>query len=148
PLTSVLCLFDGDVLLFPLDHVPVGRTTLGHRFLSTGEISVDNSTDYLAKLKKTYVVLDPLERRQIIAEGLDRLSKAAGLTVKGDSALLDEVTGLVEYPVVLTGAIDADFMALPPEVLATMMRTHQKYFSCFYPDGTPAPRFVVVANNL
>jgi glycyl-tRNA synthetase beta chain len=148
PLNSVICLFDGAVLRLPLSDVPVGRMTQGHRFLSKGEISVDNAADYLAKLKKAHVVLDPLKRRQIIADGLDRLGKAAGLTVKNDPALLDEVTGLVEYPVVLTGAIDADFMALPPEVLATTMRTHQKYFSCLYPDGTPAPRFMFVANNL
>ena len=63
-------------------------------------------------------------------------------------ALLDEVTGLVEFPVVLMGAIDDASMALPPEVLATAMRTHQKYFSCLKPDGTPAPRFLFVANNL
>ena len=147
-LNSVICLFDGAVLRLPLGDVPVGRMTQGHRFLSKGEISVDNAADYLAKLKKAHVVLDPLKRRQIIADGLDRLGKAAGLMVKDDPALLDEVTGLVEYPVLLAGAIDADFMALPPEVLATTMRTHQKYFSCLYPDGTPAPRFIFVANNL
>ncbi len=67
--------------------------------------------------------------------------------VKPDPGLLDEVTGLVEFPVVLAGAIDAEYMTLPPEVLATAMRTHQKYFSCLRPDGTPAPRFLFVANN-
>jgi glycyl-tRNA synthetase beta chain len=148
PLNSVICLFDGAVLRLPLGDVPVGRMTQGHRFLSKGEVSVDNAADYLAMLKKGHVVLDPVKRRQIIAAGLDRLAKAAGLTVKDDQALLDEVTGLVEYPVVLAGAIDSDFMALPPEVLATTMRTHQKYFSCLYTDGKPAPHFLLVADNL
>jgi len=97
-------------------------------------------------------VLDWSERRAIIAKGLDKLAKSEGLTVKLDEGLLDEVTGLVEYPVVLMGRIDADFVrplpeGLPPEVLATAMRTHQKYFSCLNPDGTPAPRFLFVANN-
>jgi glycyl-tRNA synthetase beta chain len=149
PLNSVICLFDGAVLNLPLGDVPVGRMTRGHRFLSKGQISVDNATDYLAKLEKAYVVLDPAKRRQVIAEGLDQqLAKDEGLTVKDDPALLDEVTGLVEYPVALMGAIDADFMALPPEVLATAMRAHQKYFSCLRPDGTPAPRFLFVADNV
>jgi len=148
PLNSVICLFDGAVLNVPLGYVPVGRMTQGHRFLSKGEISVDNTADYLAKLEKAYVVLDPAKRRQIIAGGLDQLAKAEGLTVEDDPALLDDVTGLVEYPVALIGAIDPDFMALPPEVLATAMRVHQKYFSCLRPDGTPAPRFLFVANNV
>lgn len=153
PLNSVICLFDGAVLKLPLDEVPVGRVTRGHRFLSSGEISVDNAADYRAKLEQAHVILDPAKRRQIIAERLDRLAKAEGLTVKDDPALLDEVTGLVEYPVVLMGSIDADFVrqlpdGLPPEVLATAMRMHQKYFSCLNPDGTPAPRFLFVANNV
>ena len=125
-----ICLFDGEVLPLPLDRVPVGRTTRGHRFLSEGEITVDNAAEYLEKLEAAHVVLDPDRRRDMIAADLDRLAAAEGLTVKPDPGLLDEVTGLVEYPVVLIGAIDAASMELPPEVLATAMRTHQKYFSC------------------
>jgi glycyl-tRNA synthetase beta chain len=147
PLKSVICLFDGAVLPLPLGDVPVGRMTQGHRFLSKGGISVDNAADYLAKLYKAHVVLDPVKRRQIIADGLDRLSKSEGLTVKDDPALLDEVTGLVEFPVVMMGTIDDESMALPPEVLATAMRAHQRYFSCLKPDGSLAPRFLFVANN-
>jgi len=148
PLNSVICLLDGAVLSLPLGDVPVGRMTQGHRFLSKGKISVDNAGDYLAKLEKAHVVLDPVKRRQTIADGLDRLAKAEGLTVKDDPQLLEEVTGLVEFPVVLAGSIDADFMMLPPEVLATAMRTHQRYFSCLQPDGRPARRFLFVADNL
>jgi glycyl-tRNA synthetase beta chain len=153
PLSSVICLFDGEVVNLPLDDVPVGRVTRGHRFLSKGEISIANAADYLAKLEKAHVVLDRDKRRQIIADGLKAQAEAEGLTVKPDEVLLDEVTGLVEYPVVLLGSIDADFVrplpdGLPPEVLATAMRTHQKYFSCLNPDGSPAPRFLFVANNV
>ena len=71
-----------------------------------------------------------------------------GLKVRADPGLLDEVTGLAEFPVVLAGAIDADFMTLLPEVLQTAMRTHQKYFSCADAAGAPAPHFLFVANNL
>jgi glycyl-tRNA synthetase beta chain len=148
PLTSVICLFDGAVLPLPLDQIPVGRVTSGHRFLSEGEIAVDNAADYLDRLEQAHVILDHDRRRDLIAADLLRLASAEGLTVRPDPALLDEVAGLVEFPVVLLGAIDEASMALPPEVLATAMRTHQKYFSCLNRDGTPAPRFLFVANNL
>jgi len=148
PLTSVLCLFDGEVLSLSLDRIPVGRTTRGHRFLSPGEISVANAADYLDRLRKARVVLDQECRRAVIRQGLEDAVAAEGLSLKPDPELLDEVTGLVEFPVVLAGAIDTDFMTLPPEVLATAMRVHQKYFSCLRPDGTPAPSFLFVADNL
>ena len=154
PLISVVCLFDGAILPLPLDQIPVGRTTRGHRFLSEGEITVDGAADYLRKLEQAHVILDQDRRREIIAAGLERLAAAEGLRVKPDPGLLDEVTGLVEFPVVLMGAIDEASMALPPEVLATAMRTHQKYFSCLKAEpapakagGTAAPRFLFVANN-
>src|SRR5712691_8453121 len=148
PLNSVICLFDGAVLPLPFDQIPVGRTTRGHRFLSDGEIAVENAKDYREKLEAAHVILDHDRRRDLIAADLDRLAGTQGLTLKPDPALLDEVAGLVEFPVVLMGRIDEASMSLPPEVLTTAMRTHQKYFSCLNPDGTPAPRFLFVANNL
>src|SRR5208282_4088947 len=99
-------------------------------------------------LQQAHVIIDQARRREAIRADLDLRATALGVAVKPDPGLLDEVTGLVEFPVVLAGAIDADFMTLPPEVLATAMRTHQKYFSCVRPDGAPAPRFLFVANNL
>ncbi|HEX3953649.1 MAG TPA: glycine--tRNA ligase subunit beta, partial [Stellaceae bacterium] len=147
PLISVICLFDGEVLPLSIDRVPVGRVTRGHRFLSEGEIAVENAADYMRRLAAASVVLDQDKRRDFISAELDRLAKARQLSVKPDPGLLDEVTGLVEYPVVLMGAIDAESMALPPEVLATAMRTHQKYFSCLNAGGTTAPHFLFVANN-
>jgi glycyl-tRNA synthetase beta chain len=155
PLVSAVCLLDGKILPLALDEIPVGRTTLGHRFLSQGEIAVDNAADYLEKLEAAYVILDHARRRNIIEADLDRLALSEGLKVKSDPGLLDEVTGLVEFPVVHMGAIDEESMTLPPEVLATAMRTHQKYFSCLNPEPAPAkaggslaPRFLFVANNL
>lgn len=152
PLTSVLCMFEGEVLPLALGEVPVGNTTRGHRFLSPGEIAVADSADYVAKLEAAHVVLDQDRRRELIAADLERLAKAEGLGVKPDPGLLDEVTGLAEFPVVLIGKIDDEFVrplpeGLPPEVLATAMRTHQKYFSCLKSDGSPASRFLFVANN-
>jgi glycyl-tRNA synthetase beta chain len=148
PLTSLVCLFESEVVPLPLDRVPVGRTTRGHRFLSPGEICVTNAAEYLERLGKAHIVLDQEHRKEIIRTDLEAAAAGQGFVVKPDPALLDEVTGLVEFPVVLAGAIDAQYMALPPEVLATAMRTHQKYFSCEQSDGTPAPRFLFVANNV
>lgn len=147
PLNSVVCLFDGAVVPLGLGRVPVGGRTRGHRFLSPGEFPVSDAADYRKKLAAANVVLDRAERRTQIQQALADRAAAEGLTVKPDEGLLEEVTGLVEYPVVLAGTIDADFMDLPPEVLSTSMRAHQKYFSALNPDGTPAPRFLFVANN-
>jgi glycyl-tRNA synthetase beta chain len=148
PLISVICLFDGDLLRLALDQVPVGRCTRGHRFLSPGEICVRDAAEYLRRLGDAYVVLDQDQRKERIIQDLKRVAGGKGYALKPDPSLLDEVTGLVEFPVVLAGTIDADFITLPPEVLATAMRAHQKYFSCLKPDGTPAPCFLFVANNL
>jgi glycyl-tRNA synthetase beta chain len=148
PLISVICLFDGKIVPLTLDGIPVGRTTRGHRFLSEGDIAVDNAADYRDRLEAAYVILEQDRRRTLIAADLDRLATARGLMVKPDPGLLGEVAGLVEFPVVLMGTIDDASISLPSEVLATAMRTHQKYFSCLNPDGSPAPRFLFVANNL
>jgi glycyl-tRNA synthetase beta chain len=147
PLTSVVCLFEGEVLPLPVDRVPVGRTTRGHRFLSPGEICVVNAAEYLERLGAARVVLDQDRRKEIIRKGLEAAAADEGFVLKPDPGLLEEVTGLVEFPVVFAGAIDAEFMTLPSEVLTTAMRTHQKYFYCLQSDGAPAPRFLFVADN-
>src|SRR4051794_16299801 len=115
PLTSAICLFDGRVLPLDLGSVPVGATTRGHRFLAPAEFTVSGFADYAEKLRAAYVILDPAVRRQKIADDLALTAKGEGLHLKDDPALLDEVTGLVEFPVVLAGRIEPDFMALPPE---------------------------------
>jgi glycyl-tRNA synthetase beta chain len=152
PLTSVVCLLDGEVVPLAADwlggSVPVGRMTHGHRFLAPAEICVAGAADYVEKLQHAHVMIDQDRRRQAIASGLERRAAELGVTVKQDPALLEEVTGLTEFPVVLAGTIDADFMSLPPEVLATAMRAHQKYFSCVDADGAAVPHFLFVADNL
>jgi glycyl-tRNA synthetase beta chain len=147
PLSSVICLFEGEVLPLALDQVAVGRLTRGHRFLSPTEICVGSARQYVESLRAARVVLDQEQRKQTIRNDLEKSAAAEGFVLNLDSGLLDEVTGLVEFPVVLSGTIDAEFMRLPPEVLATVMRTHQRYFSCSQPDGRLAPRFLFVADN-
>jgi glycyl-tRNA synthetase beta chain len=148
PLTSILCIYDGAVVPLAIDGVPVGNTTRGHRFLSPGEFCADSVSEYLDKLTHAYVVVDPKRRRELISADLDRRAAELGVAVKPDPGLLDEVTGLAEFPVVLAGTIDPAFTTLPPEVLETAMRTHQRYFSCVSPDGWAAPYFLFVADNL
>jgi glycyl-tRNA synthetase beta chain len=152
PLTSLLCLLDGEIVPLAADWlgggVPVGRITHGHRFLAPSGICVSGAADYLEKLQHAHVIIDQDQRRQAISSGLARRAADLGARVKQDPALLEEVTGLAEFPVVLAGTIDADFTGLPAEVLATAMRAHQKYFSCIDADGAAAPHFLFVADNL
>tara|TARA_R110002072_G_scaffold118593_6_gene250516 strand:- start:946 stop:3045 length:2100 start_codon:yes stop_codon:yes gene_type:complete len=147
-LERVLCLFGSDVLSLNLrNDIPCGRTTSGHRFLAPKPFDVDGFDDYVNKLRHAFVVLDREDRKAHIAEHAEAAAKAEGLSLRDDPGLLDEVTGLVEWPVVMTGKIDDDFMDVPDEVLITSMRAHQKYFSLLNADGSLAPRFVVVANT-
>ncbi|MDH3236009.1 MAG: glycine--tRNA ligase subunit beta [Alphaproteobacteria bacterium] len=120
--------------------------TSGHRFLAPKLFAVKSFADYQAKLKDAHVVLDPAERRAKIEKDASARAKKAGLTLRDDPALLDEVTGLVEWPVVLMGAIDEAFMDVPPEVLITSMRAHQKYFALLDDKGNLASKFILVAN--
>ncbi|HEY0395256.1 MAG TPA: glycine--tRNA ligase subunit beta [Candidatus Elarobacter sp.] len=148
PLQNILCLFDGAVVDAELraHGLRANDTTYGHRFLAPQRITVASFEDYLRRLRAAYVVLDPRERKTTIVDGIAALASAEGLVVPDDPALLDEVAGLVEWPVPLLGSIDAHFMRLPREVLTSTMRANQKYFPLETAGGTLAPRFAVVAN--
>jgi glycyl-tRNA synthetase beta chain len=126
--------------------VEFGATTRGHRFLAPLPFTVMSFADYRDRLRRAHVILDPQDRRAAILRQAAAKAEAAELTTRPDEALLDEVVGLVEWPVVLIGGIDDAFMDLPPEVLTTSMRTHQKYFSLLDGEGKLAPRFLVVSN--
>lgn len=147
PLHNILALFGGDVLAVSYENVKATAHTFGHRFLSPGAIAVTDFADYRAKLAEAHVLLCPSERRAEIVSQAEKLAEKAGLTLRPDEGLLQEVTGLVEWPVVLMGSIDAEFMEVPPEVLTTTMRINQKYFTLLNADGTLAPKFIVVANQ-
>ena len=151
PLYGVVAVFDGSALdggiaLAADDVLPFGGTTRGHRFLAPAAIEATGFADYAEKLRCAYVELDPAARRDRIGGDAAAAVEAAGLRLRPDEALLDEVTGLVEWPVVLMGRIDEAFMGLPPEVLTTAMRSQQKYFAIDDAAGALAPRFLFVAN--
>jgi glycyl-tRNA synthetase beta chain len=146
PLQSILCIFDGDVVPFEIAGVPSGNLTHGHRFMAPESFLVRDFDDYVARLRIAKVVLDGVERREIIARGAKTFAREYGLEVADDPALLDELKGLVEWPVPLLGAIDETFMTVPSEALVTTMRTNQKYLTLRAPDGALARQFVLVAN--
>jgi len=154
PLQSIIALFDGKVLTGEVSPggamapIAFGDRTRGHRFLSQGEFAVSNFGEYEAKLRAAHVILDPAERRKLILDGAQRLCSQAGVKLRDDDGLLDEVTGLVEWPVPLLGTIDAQFMDVPAEVLIVSMKVHLRHFTTTKADGSLANRFVVVANNV
>jgi glycyl-tRNA synthetase beta chain len=146
PLHSIVCLLGGKVVPFDVDGVKSGDTTRGHRFMAPDAFAVKDFTDYEMKLLEAKVVLDPAKRAHFIHEGAKALAEAEGLKLVEDEGLLNEVAGLVEWPMPLIGRIDDEFMSVPQEVLTSTMRANQKYFACVDAKGKLAPRFVVVAN--
>jgi len=148
PLHGILCVFDGKIVGdVAFGNKPVSNMTVGHRFLSPGPITVGSFAEYEEKLERASVMLDPARRRETILRSAENLAAQEKLTLWHDDALLGEVMGLVEWPVALMGSIDDEFMDLPPEVLTTTMRHHQKYFSLLDAKGNLAPRFIMVAGT-
>jgi len=146
PLHSILCLFDNKIVPIEFGGIKAGNATYGHRFLSPKPITVKTAEKYESLLEKAHVLADRDKRKAEICKQAEALAAKHGLTVKRDDGLLEEVTGLVEWPEVLLGNIDKQFMDLPPEVLSTSMRTHQKYFSLLDKSGKLAPHFLLVSN--
>lgn len=151
PLHSILCIISdeagAEIVPLTVDGIEAGNTTRGHRFLAPDEIEVSGFEDYQTKLARAHVVLDPAARADTIWHDATNMAFAAGLEVVEDAGLLAEVAGLVEYPVVLMGRIGEDFLGLPPEVLQTSMKEHQKFFSVRNPKSGQIERFVTVANR-
>ncbi len=129
PLHSIVCIFDGKVVPVEFAGIKAGNVTYGHRFLAPQAITIGKPEEYEAALEKAFVIADADKRRATIEAAASAAAKAKNLAVKKDQGLLDEVTGLVEWPTVLMGQIDAKYMDLPPEVLTSEMRAHQKYFA-------------------
>ncbi len=149
PLHTILCILSGpagaEVVPVAVEGIAAGDTTAGHRFMAPARFRVTGFEDYARKLAAAKVVLDHDRRVGQIAADAETMAFARGLAVVPDAALLAEVAGLVEWPVVLMGAIAPEFLDLPPEVLQTSMREHQKFFSARDASGR-ITHFVTVAN--
>ena len=151
PLHSIICIMSDDtgatVVPLEIDGITAGDTTQGHRFMGPETFRVVGFEDYQAKLKRSKVILDAEERAEHIWHDATNMAFAAGFEVVEDRGLLREVAGLVEWPVVLMGQIGDEFLELPPEVLQTSMKEHQKFFSVRNPSTGRIERFVTVANR-
>lgn len=156
PLHGGCAIFNDDPLNFTVsmneeNHpdpllIAFNNTTTGHRFMAPSSFPVKNFEDYQQKLSKAFVSVDQDKRQDSLVQQIADLCAEHNLTILDDKGLLDEVTGLVEWPVCLLGTIDDRFMTLPPEVLRTTMRVHQRYFSVHKKGGAFAPHFIIAAN--
>jgi glycyl-tRNA synthetase beta chain len=151
PLHAILCTFGGahetpEIVPFAVDGVAAGDVTYGHRFMAPQAIHVRRFDDYVAALAKAKVVLDRERRKSIILADAQSLALAHGLELIEDEGLLDEVAGLVEWPVTLMGEFESAFLDIPPEVIRATIRANQKCFVLRYADGRLANKFILVSN--
>jgi len=146
PIRWVVAILGGQRLRFEIGGVPAGNATSGHRFLGKAHIPVKDFRDYEAKLRKNFVLVRPEERRKKIDQELARLVSGKGLRVNADQELANLVTYLNEYPAVIMGGFDPSYLALPEEILITVMRGHQKYFAVRRRTDGLAPHFLAVIN--
>src|ERR1700754_5039732 len=152
PLHAIIATFgpeteEPDVVKFSVDGIEAGQTTYGHRFMAPGAISVRRFEDYEAKLKAAKVILDPQARKDIILADAKELAFAQGFELVEDQVLLDEVSGLVEWPVVMMGSFEQEYLAIPGEVIRATIRNNQKCFVVSDPKtGKLTNKFIITAN--
>jgi len=151
PLHSIVATFGPEtetpeIIPVSIGHIQAAATTYGHRFMSPAPISVKRFEDYALLLERAKVVLDAARRRDIILHDAKDLAFAQGLELIEDPALLEEVAGLVEWPVTLMGKFDESFLAIPQEVIRTTIRVNQKCFVLRKTDGAMANHFILVSN--
>jgi glycyl-tRNA synthetase beta chain len=148
PLQSILCTFDGEVVPFEVEGIKSGSTTRGHRFLSEGDIEARRFDDYAGALHKAHVIVDAAARMETIRADAKNLAFAQGLEMIEDEALLKEVAGLVEWPVVLMGSFDQNFLNVPEEVIITTIKNNQKCFCLRGKGGKLSHHYLLVANTI
>ena len=148
PLRNILCIYDKKIIPFQYGHLIANNITRGHRFMSDKIFKIEDFREYQTILQNNFVILDQLEKENLIKKALDEEAEKLNLIIKEDPILLEEVTGLVEYPRILKGKINEKFLSVPSEILISAMRSHQKYFSVFNKDGNFAPYFFFVSNIL
>ncbi|MGM0416193.1 MAG: glycine--tRNA ligase subunit beta [Thermodesulfobacteriota bacterium] len=146
PVHWLVALYGGEVVPFNFGNLETGNESRGHRFMAPGRFSVNSCSEYLAQCRAHHVIVDPQERKEIIASGIEGIAAEVGGTLNLDEELLDEVVNLVEYPVPLCGHFDEEFLELPDELLITSMKEHQRYFTLADKEGKLLPRFITVSN--
>lgn len=146
PLRSMVCMLGDAVIPVRRGHLRASNVTYGHRFMSPDAIELHEPASYEVALHEAHVMADWTSRRSSIARQASKLADEAGLYLKEDARLIDEITGLVEWPVALLGRFEDAYLRLPPEVLVLEMRHHQKYLALLDETGAVSNRFIMVAN--
>ena len=148
PIHWILALYDGRIVPFRIANVESGNTSRGHRFMGPDSFPVENLEGYLAGTRNRFVVVDPVERKEIIREETRKAAATVGGRVLPSEELLETVTFLTEYPTVVCGNFDREYLKLPQEVLITTMIHHQKYFPVVDGKGALLPHFLTINNTL
>ncbi|MDD5722195.1 MAG: glycine--tRNA ligase subunit beta [Syntrophales bacterium] len=148
PIHWILAIFGGDVIPFSIENITSSDTSRGHRFMAPEPFKVEGFEDYLNKTEKRFVIVDPDRRKKIIRDEARAAADAVSGCVLENEALLQEVSFLIEYPSVVCGTFDREYLVLPKEVLITAMMKHQKYFPVVDTHGGLLPYFITVNNTL
>ena len=147
PIRWFVALFGKDVIPFELAKVKSGKVSRGHRFLGTGDFTIESPAAYEETCKEHFLIVDPEVRKQMILDGLQKLADEKGGTIIMDDDLLEEVVYLVEYPTALCGEFDEDYLKLPEAAIITPMKDHQRYFPMRDKDGKLMNLFLTVRNG-
>jgi len=147
PIHWIVALLGDRVIPFSLEGISSGHRTFGHRFMAPEAISLKGAGDYVSQLRQAQVIVDPKEREDLLQKSVETLAGQAQGRVLADPELLQEVNFLVEFPEPVSGRFDPDFLKLPPEVLITSMKEHQRYFPMIDEQGDLLPCFIAVNNT-
>ncbi|OGW59907.1 MAG: glycine--tRNA ligase subunit beta [Nitrospirae bacterium RBG_16_64_22] len=147
PVHWILALLDGEVIPFQAAGIQSGRSTRGHRFLSPDPFPLRHASEYPAALAPRHVIPDRTERRRRVTVQVEALAAEAGGVVENDPALIETVTDLTEFPVAVRASFDASFLNLPPEVIVSVLREHQKNFAVRDAAGRLLPHFIGISNT-
>ncbi len=147
PIRWITALFGNTIIPFEIEGLKSGDTTRGHRFISPDEVRINDPAAYSQILLNNHVIADPSERKKIITEEIKKIETASNCIVHDDKELFETVMFLVEYPVVILGNFDAEYLSLPKELLVTVMKNHQKFFSVEDKNGDLLPHFVLISNS-
>jgi glycyl-tRNA synthetase beta chain len=147
PIHWLLALYCGNIVPLKIEEIESGNTSRGHRFMSPASFTVSRFDDYLANARQNYVIVDPAERKKIILADAQKSAAEVGGKILFTPDLLDTLVFIVEYPVIVRGGFDKNYLAIPKEVLTTTMIAHQKYFPIIDDAGKLLPYFIAVSNT-
>lgn len=148
PIRWIVAMLGAAVLDIEYGGVKSGNKSMGHRFMSPVWLEVKDFESHRENLRKNFVILDIAERRKLIAEGAGKSAEGVGGKILEDEELLDEVTQLVEFPQPLVGQFEEKYLELPPELLITVIKKHQRYFAIIGENGSLLPYFVTISNTI